>query len=344
MNDARNCETILVADDDPQCRDLFYNILHDEVAEIILAPDGAHAVRCATARRPDLILMDMDMPVLTGLDAARTLRRDPTFSDVPILIISGAGTEETADRAQGLGATDFIFKPVDPGDLRRRVRGHLAVSRRTRRLRDDLRARQQAEVVRNGEERRLLSAIDGNLSTLRDVLPPDSGDPIERFKARALEEVQLWSGDMRNVVDALSAKAGRLASAPRVTPLDAAVRRVIERLGPVAADWNVDLRCTVHSTAPIKTDLDVLHRVLAGELADALRVSQEGGAVDVEIRVEGTVGIVRVTTTTSPLVNAKGGEVRTRTHLALLGFLGVAVETRQAGSTLEKTYKFPLGG
>lgn len=118
-------KTILVVDDEPRIAALVRDYLEQAGFAVLVAGDGRNALVLARSRRPDLVVLDLGLPGLDGLDVARALRRD---SDVPILMLT-ARTEE-ADRVAGLelGADDYVTKPFSPREIVARVR---AILRRT---------------------------------------------------------------------------------------------------------------------------------------------------------------------------------------------------------------------
>ncbi len=112
-------KTILVVDDEPRIADLARDYLEHAGFAVLVAGEGRGALALARTRRPDLIVLDLGLPGMDGLDVARTLRRE---SDVPILMLT-ARTDET-DRIAGLelGADDYVSKPFSPRELVARVR------------------------------------------------------------------------------------------------------------------------------------------------------------------------------------------------------------------------------
>ena len=106
--------TVLLVDDDPHIRQLLVFAFGKAGMETIEAGDGEEALRLAAARAPDLIVLDINMPVMDGLEACRRLRAD---SEVPILFLSSRDDE--IDRVLGieLGADDYVVKPFSPREV-----------------------------------------------------------------------------------------------------------------------------------------------------------------------------------------------------------------------------------
>ena len=118
-------KTVLVVDDERQIAEIASDYLEHAGFAVITASDGAQALELARRRHPDLVVLDLGLPKLDGVDVARILRRE---SNVPIIMLT-ARVEES-DRLLGLetGADDYIVKPFSPRELVARVR---AVLRRT---------------------------------------------------------------------------------------------------------------------------------------------------------------------------------------------------------------------
>jgi DNA-binding response OmpR family regulator len=114
--------TVLVVDDERQIAQIARDYLEHAGFTVIVAADGAKALDLARSRRPDLIVLDLALPAIDGLDVARVLRRE---SDVPIIMLT-ARVEES-DRLAGLeiGADDYVTKPFSPRELVARVKAVL---------------------------------------------------------------------------------------------------------------------------------------------------------------------------------------------------------------------------
>ena len=115
-------KTILVVDDEPAITELVRDYLHHAGFRVLTAGDGRTALELVRSDRPDLVVLDLGLPVLDGLDVTRAVRRD---SDVPIIVVSAR--DEESDRLVGLelGADDYVGKPFSPKELVARVRAVL---------------------------------------------------------------------------------------------------------------------------------------------------------------------------------------------------------------------------
>lgn len=108
---------VLVVDDEADLRKMMKILLGMHGFQVIEAQDGYEALEKAVAETPDLILMDMAMPVLGGLESTRAIRHHKSLDDVPILAVTAYG-DFYADRAREAGCTEVIRKPLDFAQLK----------------------------------------------------------------------------------------------------------------------------------------------------------------------------------------------------------------------------------
>jgi CheY-like chemotaxis protein len=119
---------VLVAEDSATQRAVCVNLLRDAGLEVHEAPDGRYALDICRIIRPDLLVLDLGLPRLNGLDLLRKLRDDRKIGRTPVIIVTADEREETAQAAYYEGATDLVHKPVDGDDLIVRVQEALAVA------------------------------------------------------------------------------------------------------------------------------------------------------------------------------------------------------------------------
>ena len=119
---------ILVAEDDRKQADLICRYLEREGYSVAVVHDGRAAIEAARQRRPDLLVLDVMMPRVDGLDVCRVLRAE---SDVPIIMLTARSTEDDMLLGLDLGADDYLTKPYSPRELVARVRTVLRRTRKT---------------------------------------------------------------------------------------------------------------------------------------------------------------------------------------------------------------------
>src|SRR5690349_11000682 len=113
------CANVLVAEDDLKQAELLRRYLQREGHSVVVVHDGRAAMDEARSRRPDLVLLDVMMPGVDGLDVCRGLRAE---SDVPVLMLTARSTEDDLLLGLDLGADDYVTKPYSPRELMARVR------------------------------------------------------------------------------------------------------------------------------------------------------------------------------------------------------------------------------
>ena len=117
---------ILVVDDEPPIVRLMEFILARQGHEMIVAVNGQEALEKVRAHRPDLVLLDIMMPRVDGYEVARTLRADPEFADIPVIMLSAKAQEEDIQKGLNVGVNEYITKPFSPEHLVHVVADHLS--------------------------------------------------------------------------------------------------------------------------------------------------------------------------------------------------------------------------
>ena len=113
---------ILVAEDERDIRELIGFTLRYAGFEVELATNGAEAVEKAPQVQPDLIMLDVRMPRVTGYEACRMLKENPVTAEIPIVFLSAKGQEVEIEQGLASGALEYIVKPFAPDDLANQVR------------------------------------------------------------------------------------------------------------------------------------------------------------------------------------------------------------------------------
>jgi len=117
---------ILVIEDQEDNRQILRDLLTSADFEVIEAEDGVAGVAAAAAQRPDLILMDIQLPLLDGYEATRRIKADPALRAIPIIVITSYALSGDDEKARAAGCDAYFSKPFSPRQLLAKVREYLA--------------------------------------------------------------------------------------------------------------------------------------------------------------------------------------------------------------------------
>ena len=120
---------ILIAEDFEENRVALKLILKHTGFDVIEAEDGQQAIEVVRREEPDLVLMDITLPVLDGLQATREIRSEEKFEQLPIIVVSAHDNEEIRREAAEAGGSEYISKPIEIGELKKLIDGCLTVLR-----------------------------------------------------------------------------------------------------------------------------------------------------------------------------------------------------------------------
>jgi DNA-binding response OmpR family regulator len=141
---------ILIADDDPQAAELMEAYLSDQGYALAIASDGEEALKQIAEWLPDLVLLDVMMPRISGFEVCKRLRANPATQDIAVLMITALDQASDIDRAVEAGTDDFVPKPINKNAVLHRVRALI----KTRQYKRDLdRALAYIEEVQKEEGR-----------------------------------------------------------------------------------------------------------------------------------------------------------------------------------------------
>jgi len=111
---------ILIVEDDPDIRTMMTFILRDDY-DLVLCEDGRCGIDKAMEEKPDLILLDIYMPGISGLDVCKAVRDTPEISSTPIIMLTAGAFKDEVTKGYAIGADDYVFKPFEPEELKERI-------------------------------------------------------------------------------------------------------------------------------------------------------------------------------------------------------------------------------
>ena len=308
---------VLHIEDDPRNRLLVRKLLASEGHEVIDATDGLEGVRAALTMRPDLVLVDLNLPGLDGYEVTLRLRSEPSLSGVPIVAITAEGDRDTSF---AVGCDGFIQKPIDARSFAALVRRYLSGHREPYTSSADAtgeRLRLQSHrIVQHLEQKvaelsgtnerlreveRLRTEFYRNISHelatpmtpivgyLRMLLDEELG-PLNKPQVKAMRAmddcVRRLRGTLDNLIDVTGLETGRMRFFHREYDfLDTARRALAAYADPFAERQLTVLEEMPRGPLPAYGDSDRLARAMSQLLDNACKFTPQGGIVGVRVRV-----------------------------------------------------------
>jgi two-component system cell cycle response regulator DivK len=118
---------ILVVEDQEDNRQILRDLLSNAGFEIIEAETGEEALVAASSQRPDLILMDIQLPVLDGYEVTRRIKANPLLQEIPIIVVTSYALSGDEGKAREAGCNDYVTKPYSPRELLTKIRNLLSL-------------------------------------------------------------------------------------------------------------------------------------------------------------------------------------------------------------------------
>jgi two-component system cell cycle response regulator DivK len=118
-------QRILVVEDTPDNRQIMRDLLTNAGYELIEAGDGLEGLKLADAHQPDLILMDIQLPTMDGLETTRRIKADPKLRHIPVIAVTSYALSGDEKKTRAAGCDDYLAKPFSPRRLLELVRRHL---------------------------------------------------------------------------------------------------------------------------------------------------------------------------------------------------------------------------
>jgi len=285
---------VLVVDDIARNLQVVGTLLRHEGYEVMPATSGADALEGVQAQVPDLILLDMMMPEMDGLEVCRRLKANPAVQNIPIIFLTASNEMEHLIKGFEAGAVDYVTKPFNAPELLARVRTHLELRHARERLREMNEEKSEFMGIAAHDLRNPLSAIKGFSDIIveeaQSLRRPEAHDPgpclkeIEEFggrigvtTARILEMVQ-------NLLDANRIERGELQLHLAPTDLGAGVAVVIETQRPRAAAKQQTLHWQNEAgPVPVLADATALAQVIENLVSNAVKYSPPGKKIHVRL-------------------------------------------------------------
>jgi two-component system sensor histidine kinase/response regulator len=291
---------VLVVDDEERNRRMLRDILEAQGHVVTLAEDGDQALAAAFADCPDVILLDVMMPVLDGFEVCRRLRGDPRTVHVPVLIVTALHDRHSMLTGIRAGANDFLSKPIDAEELRLRVANAIVAKHLYDTVQQDCIRLEALQALRDNltamivhDMRSPLLAVSTCLQMLADR-SGGAGTPDADIRALAQQSCQEVVDMVNSLLDVSRMEAGQMPLDLTRCDIQAIAASAVESVTSLARKKSVSIDLSGDSAAVV-VDRDILRRVLVNLLGNAIHFSGEGDPISVRISATATSARVTVT-------------------------------------------------
>jgi two-component system sensor histidine kinase/response regulator len=273
---------VLVVDDISQNLQVVGTMLRVEGYQVTPATSGSQALERAQSRPPDLILLDLMMPDMDGLEVCRRLKADPSTREIPIIFLTASNEMEHLVQGFEAGAVDYVTKPFNAPELLARVRTHLELKHARQRLREMNNEKNEFMGIAAHDLRSPLNAVKGySEMVLEDpALGLENAELIQRIHEAAARMAEM----VQNLLDANRIERGEMQLHLAPIDLAAAVPAVLETQRPRAEAKQQTLHWQNKAgPVPVLADATVLTQVIENLVSNAVKYSPPGKNIYVRL-------------------------------------------------------------
>lgn len=293
---------ILVVDDVMPNVLLLKVILSNEHFNVVTASNGMAAIDMAHKEHPDLILLDVMMPDITGYGVAERLRAEEDTAEVPIIFLTALNSSEDVVRGFRMGGNDFISKPFNKEVLIARVKYQLSlvaakrvILKQNEELTRTIEGRDKLYSVIAHDLRSPFSTVKMTLNMLVEVVSAELiGDDMYNMLSMANTQTEEVFSLLDNLLKWTKSQVGRLNVVAQNFKVDEIVISVLEIFRQVAKAKDITVEIGECPSLNIYADIDMFKTVLRNFLSNAIKFSHEGGKVIVSVVEEGDFAKVSV--------------------------------------------------
>jgi two-component system, sensor histidine kinase and response regulator len=286
-SDTNTAASILVVDDTPMNLQLLVGMLKEYGYTVRPAPSGELALQAAFDEAPDLILLDINMPLMNGYEVCERLKADENLKSVPVIFISALDDMFDKVKAFRVGAVDYVTKPFQFEEVEARVRAHLALRRKECLLQKSLAQQKELERLRDSlvhmivhDMRSPLTVISTCLNMLQEGLAAD-----RRAADELLQEADSAASALNKMttqlLDISRLEAGQMPLKKERHDLAQTMQVTSESLAALARGRRISLKVPPSSMAYY--DADIVGRVVANILANAFKFTPPDGQITLTV-------------------------------------------------------------
>ena len=320
--------TILIVDDVISNVLLLKVLLGKEKYNILTASGGREAIEITVNQQPDLILLDVMMPEMTGFEVAAHLKNNTKTANIPIIFLTALNSTEDVVKGFQAGANDFITKPFNKEELLVRVNHQISlvaakrlILEKTEELRRTIVGRDKLYSVIAHDLRSPLASIKMVLNMLVLTLSKESlGSEMYQMLEMANHSTEDVFSLLDNLLKWTKSQVGKLNVVYMDFDINEVINGVIEIFSLVSASKNIKLVHTSNSPVMVHGDIDMLKTILRNLLSNALKFSYENSQILIDTSISDGMGVISVKDSGKGMSKEDQGRLlKTETHFSSYG-------------------------
>jgi two-component system, sensor histidine kinase and response regulator len=273
----RSGGSILAVDDDVLNRELLIDLLSEEGYEVHGAHDGQQGLQMAIQTSPDLVILDVIMPGLNGIEVCKQLKKNPVTAPIPVIMVSALNARR--DRLSGIevGANDFISKPFEAKELYLRVRNAIFAKRLFDETAEKLKRLQTKESLRESlasmvvhDMRAPLSGLWGALDLLEMSIQEGAPEKMEQYATRLRSGISALTEMVSSILDTHSLEEGKLKLLKSECRINDVIRETIDCIGIPSNGCSIEVE-RISPSLKVFCDRTIIRRVLQNLLENAAK-------------------------------------------------------------------------
>ncbi|MBF0227003.1 MAG: hybrid sensor histidine kinase/response regulator [Desulfobacterales bacterium] len=271
--------SILCVDDNPDNLRVLLEHLNDAGLKLIIAEDGETAIRRANYAIPDIILLDIMMPVMDGFQTCARLKENPLTKHIPIIFMSALS--ETVNKLKGfeVGAVDYITKPFQREEVLARINAHLTIVRQRQELFELNATKDRFFSIVAHDMRNIFNRIMGFAQLSKVWADKGSDDKQKHYSKSLMNAVTEAHQLMENLQQWATSQRGMISFELKFFMLESAVKKAIDYYFEPAKQKEVQIINNINSDMNVYADQNMIETILRNLISNAVKFSPKGGKV-----------------------------------------------------------------
>jgi signal transduction histidine kinase len=289
--------SVLIVDDVPKNIQLVANFLTEEGYELHFAQSGQAALKQMENKVFDLILLDIMMPGMDGLEVCRRIKENKRTQNIPVIFLTAKIDDESIANGFRAGGVDYIMKPFNPVELVARVKTHI-----------HLRMREMELSGLNATKDTLFSVISHDLKTpffnilgLGELLLSnfDEYEPgmIKELITNMVDASRSAHNLLDNLLNWTRIQTGKIVYKPEMFALKDIIEENINFISMQASNKEIHCSCSGDQNLMVFADINMLRTILRNLLSNAVKYTPRGGSIEIKTAIQGSEAITEVSDT-----------------------------------------------